>query len=70
MPKERVLETFLVRFTEKDHREVTLVNIRTGERLEFETWIAAWSFLEQLYHQSSPSSDKTDNPFYIPRQTN
>ncbi|MCA9837547.1 MAG: hypothetical protein KC422_11540 [Trueperaceae bacterium] len=49
MSKERLIGSYLVRFSER--RGVTyinLLNLRTGERLEFETWVSAWAFLEKV----------------------
>ena len=43
-----ILSSFLIRFIEKDNKlTIHLQNLRTGERLEFETWAAAWVYLEQ-----------------------
>ena len=75
MTKEQVIGSYLVRFTEKErHRQVTLQNLKTGERLEFETWIAAWVFLEnQLAPDAlapdalAPDALAPDAPGALPR---
>ena len=65
MAKEQVIGSYLVRFTETErHRQVTLQNLRTGERLEFETWVAAWVFLE---NQLTPDALAPDAPGALPR---
>lgn len=47
MSKERIIGSYLVRFSEKQGvTYINLHNLRTGERLEFETWVSAWAFLE------------------------
>jgi hypothetical protein len=44
---ERVIGTYLIRFTEEGRQQsISLHNLKTGERLVFETWVAAWVFLE------------------------
>ncbi len=48
MSKERVIGSYLLRFTqEKQQKHFYLQDLRTGEIIEFETWISAWAFLEQ-----------------------
>lgn len=48
MPSERVIGTYLIRFIEQQNKHrISLHNLKTGERLEFETWVAAWLFIEQ-----------------------
>jgi len=43
-----LLKSYLIRFIRKDRKlTVYLQNLRTGEKLIFETWAAAWVFLEQ-----------------------
>lgn len=48
MAKERLVGSYLIRFTEADHTtRVLLQDLRTGEVLEFETWVAAWAFVDE-----------------------
>lgn len=47
MAKERLVGSYLIRFTERDERTlVQLRDLRTGEVLEFETWVAAWAYVD------------------------
>ena len=47
MAKEQVLGSYLMRFTQKEQqRHVTVQNLKTGERLEFETWLSVWAYLD------------------------
>lgn len=50
MAKERLVGSYLVRFTEGDDQgtRVRLQDLRSGEVLEFETWVAAWSFVDEV----------------------
>lgn len=49
MSREKVIGSYLVRFVEKNHQpQYSLHNLKTGERLEFESWVAVWFFLDQL----------------------
>jgi hypothetical protein len=49
MSKERIIGSYLVRFSEKqDVTYINVHNLRTGEQLEFETWVSAWAFLEEV----------------------
>jgi hypothetical protein len=49
---ERVIGTYLIRFTEDQQQQaISLHNLKTGERIEFETWVAAWVFLEGWLHE-------------------
>jgi len=48
MATERLLGSYLVRFTEDDHAtRVRLQDLQSGEVLEFETWVAAWTFIDE-----------------------
>ena len=52
MPKEQLIGSYLVRFSERRrHKHILLQNLKTGEQLEFETWYSAWSFLEQVLEE-------------------
>ena len=47
--KERILASYLLRFTEmQGDKQFHLHNLKTGEMLQFETWVSAWAFLEQI----------------------
>ncbi len=48
MADGKLLSSFLIRFIEKQNqRLVMLQNLKTGERLEFESWLSAWCYLEE-----------------------
>ena len=49
MPRETLLESFLVRVTGSEHGAcVRLQDLRTGVAVEFETWVAAWSYVDEV----------------------
>ena len=53
MVKEQVIGSYIIRFAKSIQRHETLItitlqDIKTGEQLEFETWLAAWAFLEDV----------------------
>ncbi len=53
MVKEQVIGSYIIRFAKSIMRHetaitITLQDIKTGEQLEFETWLAAWAFLEDV----------------------
>jgi len=53
MVKDQVIGSYIIRFTKSNRQndsflKVTLQDIKTGEQLEFETWLAAWAFLEDV----------------------
>lgn len=53
MVKEQVIGSYIIRFTKRINQQgsgiaITLQDIKTGEQLEFETWLSAWAFLEQV----------------------
>lgn len=51
--KERVLGSYLLRFTEsKSDKQFYLHNLKTGEMLQFETWVSVWVFLEQALYET------------------
>ncbi len=57
MHKERLLSSYLIRFCEADERVfVKLQNLRTGEQLSFETWLAAWAFLDETMETAQLAS--------------
>ena len=60
MARERVIGSYLLRFTEvEQQKHFYLHNLKTGEILEFETWISAWAFLEQTL--DDPASTQKAN---------
>ena len=59
MPVENIIGSNLVRFTEKQ-KHITVHNLRTGEKLSFETCMAAWLFLEDALE--SPASCCVEKP--------
>ena len=59
MPNQRVLGSYLIRFIrEQKEQRISLHNLKTGERLEFETWVAVWVFLEQQFEDPLEASPK------------
>ena len=49
MPREKVIGSYLLRLTDQGGRlRVQLRDLRAGEPLEFETWIAAWAYLDAV----------------------
>jgi hypothetical protein len=53
MSKERIIGSYLLRFTEvKQEKHFYLQDLRTGEIIEFESWVSAWAFLEQELYPS------------------
>lgn len=50
MARERLVGSFLVRFTEQGGvPQVRLQDLRTGAALDFETWVAAWAYIDEVY---------------------
>ena len=48
MTREKVLSTYLLRFTKQEETQhIHLHDLKTGLKLEFETLVAAYAFLEQ-----------------------
>jgi hypothetical protein len=46
--KERILGSYLLRFTETNRdKQFHLHNLKTGEIIHFETWVSVWVFLDQ-----------------------
>lgn len=66
MSREKVIGSYLVRFIKKNqHQQFNLHNLKTGERLEFESWVALWFFLDQLLaagQEANPSSCPPNQP--------
>ncbi len=57
MQKERLLSSYLIRFCEiEEQKFVKLQNLRTGEQLSFETWLAVWAFLDETIEAAQLSS--------------
>lgn len=51
MPREKVIGSYLLRLTDDGGSlRVRLQDLREGEPIEFETWIAAWAYLDGLLH--------------------
>lgn len=56
--KGKVLASYLLRFTILNGETcIQLCDLRTGECLEFETWVSAWEFLDQRFESGSPTSE-------------
>ena len=58
MPREKVIGSYLLRLTDEcGTLRVRLQDLRAGEPLEFETWIAAWVYLDAMLHEALRQSD-------------
>jgi len=69
MSRERLIGSYLIRFTEHDDRPSTQVrDLRDGTTLEFETWIAAWEYLDTVLRASSTSAQEDTGPSPRPRR--
>jgi hypothetical protein len=45
--KERILGSYLLRFTESNRdKHFDLHDLKTGEIIRFETWVSVWAFLD------------------------
>lgn len=63
MLNQRVIGSYLIRFIEvQKQQRICLHNLKTGERLEFETWVAAWVFLEQQFEGSAREFSVSGKP--------
>ena len=66
MARERLVGSFLVRFTEHGGvPQVRLQDLRTGTVLDFETWVAAWAYVDEAMHRVRATDD--DGPAAGPR---
>jgi hypothetical protein len=58
MARERLVGSFLVRFTEQGGvPHVRLQDLRTGAALDFETWVAAWAYVDEAMQRTSATDD-------------
>jgi hypothetical protein len=58
MARERLVGSFLVRFTEQGGvPQVRLQDLRTGATLEFETWVAAWAYVDEAMEPGDGSDE-------------
>lgn len=49
MPRERLVRSYLVRFTEDEvGPRVRVQDLGAGVTLEFETWVAAWAYVDRV----------------------
>ncbi len=63
MPREKVIGSYLIRLTEDEGRmRVHLQDLKRGEALEFETWVAAWAFVDRLLHDSQHPDPGSPDP--------
>ncbi|MFA5594331.1 MAG: hypothetical protein WDA15_03510 [Trueperaceae bacterium] len=61
MPREKVIGSYLLRLTDQGGRlRVQLRDLRAGEPLEFETWIAAWAYLDAVLHEGERPQDEDE----------
>lgn len=58
MATERLIGSYLIRFTDSAGTErVQVQDLRTREVLEFETWVAAWSFVDEAVRATRTCRD-------------
>lgn len=58
MAKEQLVGSYLIRFTHSAGTErVQVQDLRTREVLEFETWVAAWAFVDEAVRATRTSRD-------------
>jgi len=58
MARERLVGSFLVRFTEQGGvPQVRLQDLRTGTALDFETWVAAWAYVDEAMKSVDESDE-------------
>jgi hypothetical protein len=58
MARQRLVGSYLVRFTEQGGvPQVRLQDLRTGTALEFETWVAAWAYVDEAMHRASAADE-------------
>ncbi|TVR92281.1 MAG: hypothetical protein EA416_07745 [Trueperaceae bacterium] len=58
MAKERLVGSYLIRFTQSNGTQrVHVQDLRTREVLEFETWVAAWAFVDEAVHADAACDD-------------
>jgi hypothetical protein len=63
MSREKLIGSYLLRFVEKNHQQhCNLHNLHTGERLEFDTWVAAWAFLDHWLDDSPTRGRSMSQP--------
>jgi hypothetical protein len=49
MPRETLIGSYLLRLTREGGRtRILLRDLRRNEALEFETWVAAWAFVDNV----------------------
>lgn len=58
MARDRLVGSFLVRFTEQGGvPQVRLQDLRTGTVLDFETWVAAWAYVDEAMQRASATDE-------------
>jgi hypothetical protein len=58
MARERLVGSFLVRFTEQGGvPQVHLQDLRTGAAIDFETWVAAWAYVDEAMQRAGEADD-------------
>lgn len=63
MARERLIGSYLIRFTEHGRRTSTHVHdLRSGATLEFETWVSAWEYLDTVLRNAGSDSSSTKQP--------
>ena len=58
MARDRLVGSFLVRVTEQGGvPQVRLQDLRTGTALDFETWVAAWAYVDEAMQRAADGDE-------------
>lgn len=61
MPRERLVGSYLVRFTEDERGpRVRVQDLGAGVTLEFETWVAAWAYVDRALTERGAAAAGAD----------
>lgn len=59
MPRETLIGGYLLRLTRKEGRtRIVLRDLKQNDVLEFETWVAAWAFIDRVLHDFETDPDR------------
>jgi hypothetical protein len=63
MATERLVGSFLIRFTRSPHAtRVEVQVLHTREVLRFETWVAAWAFIDEAMNAPNDPTASASDP--------
>jgi len=58
MPRETLIGGYLLRLTREAGRtRIVLRDLKQNDVLEFETWVAAWAYIDRVLHDFENQSD-------------